>query len=73
VTSQGQHRGTGSFTRWRLGAYSDAEWDRGPAGPHLIEDRRCGKLLGGTQLQARVYLGSFRAVQLQQFVVEAKN
>jgi ribosomal-protein-alanine N-acetyltransferase len=30
--------------------YSNAEWDRWPAGPYLIEDRSCGKLLGGTGL-----------------------
>lgn len=28
--------------------YSDAEWDRWPAGPYLVESRGDGRLLGGT-------------------------
>jgi RimJ/RimL family protein N-acetyltransferase len=31
-------------------AFSDAEWDRWPAGPYLIESREDGTLLGGTGL-----------------------
>src|SRR5689334_7763026 len=31
-------------------AFSDAEWERWPAGPYLIESRVDGKLLGGTGL-----------------------
>ena len=30
--------------------FSDAEWDRWPAGPYLIESRSGGQLLGGTGL-----------------------
>ncbi len=29
-------------------AFSDAEWERWPAGPYLIESREDGQLLGGT-------------------------
>ena len=31
--------------------FSDAEWQRWPAGPYLIESRSSGQLLGGTGLQ----------------------
>jgi len=31
--------------------FSDAEWERSPAGPYLIESRLSGQLLGGTGLQ----------------------
>jgi len=31
--------------------FSDAEWQRWPAGPYLIESRSSGELLGGTGLQ----------------------
>jgi [ribosomal protein S5]-alanine N-acetyltransferase len=30
--------------------FSDAEWERWPAGPYLIESRKSGELLGGTGL-----------------------
>jgi ribosomal-protein-alanine N-acetyltransferase len=31
-------------------AFSDDEWQRWPAGPYVIEDKRLGRLLGGTGL-----------------------
>ena len=31
-------------------AFSDAEWQRWPAGPYLVEDREDGRLLGSTGL-----------------------
>ncbi len=30
--------------------FSDAEWERWPAGPYLVESRETGRLLGGTGL-----------------------
>ena len=49
-------------TRPRMGFMSttltDAEWQRWPAGPYLIENRESGRLLGGTGL---AFETSFRA------------
>ncbi len=38
--------------------FSEAEWERWPAGPYLIEEKRAGVLLGGTGL---AFETSFRA------------
>ena len=43
-----RHQSIG-YTRGFL-AFSDAEWDRWPAGPYLIESQSGGDLLGGTGL-----------------------
>src|SRR5262245_29145397 len=36
-------------------AFSDAEWERWPAGPYLVESRAAGTLLGGTGLSFETF------------------